>query len=95
MEIKEAIEKMRKEKNDPSKPAFLIYSLLHSAHPTVVEIIEHQAATMMIAGENMRKAISDASKTEEGRKKIQAQMDELMSKIKSPSSNNFGDPEDG
>jgi len=93
MEIKEAIEQLRKEKNDPNKPAFLIYAMLKTAHPTVVEMIEYQAAKVMIAGEMMKNTIVEASKTEEGRDRLNKGMAELLAKYKSPSFNDMNEEE--
>ena len=85
MNVKEAIEKLRKEKNDPSKPAFLIYSMMETAHPTVVEALEYQAAQAMIAGEKMKNTIAEASKTEEGRKALDKGMRALLTKFRTSS----------
>lgn len=95
MDINEAIEKLRSEKNDPTKPAFLIYSMMHSAHPTVIEVVEHQAAQMMVYGQQMVDFLGEAQKTEEGRRKLEEEFSKMMLRINSPGSNQGEEEEDG
>jgi len=79
-DIEKAIEKLRSQKNVKGTPAHMIYSLLQTAHPTVREVIEIQAAEFFIAGEKIGNVLREASKTDEGRKEIQKRISELMSK---------------
>jgi hypothetical protein len=84
MNIKQAIEQFRSEKNDPEKPAYFIYSLLQTAHPTVVEMIEYQAAQFILAGENWKEGMSNVMSTEEGKQAVNKKLDELLLKYKTP-----------
>jgi len=81
VEISEALEQLRREKDDPSKPAFLIYKMIETAHPTVREVIEHQAAQTLAAGARAVKALKEASKTPAGRKKIEEETNRLLSNV--------------
>ena len=77
-DIEKAVHRLRAQKEIPGSPAQMIYSLLATAHPTVREVIEYQAAEFLMAGEKMADTLADASKTEEGRKEIQKRMSELF-----------------
>jgi hypothetical protein len=95
MEIKEAIEQLRKEKTDPTKPAYLIYSMIQTAHPTVVEMIEYQAAQALVAGEKMKNTIIEASQTEEGREQLDKGLQSLLAKFRAVDIKKPGGDQDG
>ena len=86
MEINEAIEKLRAQKNEKGTPGFMIYRLLENAHPVVREVIEYQAAQALRAGENVGEAFREASSTREGREFIEKKFSELSSKINAATS---------
>lgn len=71
MNIKNAIQELRSQKDDPNSPGFFLYKLLETAHPTMIEFMEYQAAAALIAGKNMGESLGKAASTEAGRKKIQ------------------------
>lgn len=94
MDIKEAIEQFRSEKNDPQKPAHFIYGLLSTAHPTIVEMIEYQAARLIVSGEKMQSGMSEVLSTEEGKQEVERRLDELLVKYNTPGFNSPDDTED-
>ena len=64
--------------------AFLIYNMLQTAHPTVVEMIEYQAAQFLIAGNKMAEIVKEASQTEEGRRRLEQGLQELRANLEKP-----------
>ena len=80
MEINEAIEKLRAQKDMEGTPGFMIYKLLETAHPVVREVIEYQAAHALMAGEKVAHALDEAGKTEEGRAFLEKKFSDLVAK---------------
>ena len=69
--LSEYVEKLRKNKDNPNDPAFLLYKITETAHPTVREVLEYQAAQALMAGEIIARRIEEASKTPDGKRQIQ------------------------
>lgn len=70
MDIEKYIEKLRKEKETPGTPAFLIYKTIENAHPTVREVVEYQAANILKMSESLADSLSQALETPEGKKQF-------------------------
>ena len=75
-EISSAIEELRNQKDNPGSPAYFMYAMLSTAHPTAIEFFEYQAAVALIAGKRAGSDVVEAFKTEEGRDAIRRYMTE-------------------
>lgn len=75
-EIGAAIKELRSQKDNPGSPAYFMYSMLATAHPTAIEFFEYQAAVALIAGKRAGTDVVEAFKTEEGREAIKRYMSE-------------------
>jgi len=83
MNIEEALQKLRNQKDQPESPGFLMYQLLETAHPIVREALEYQAAHALMAGERISESFREASSTAEGREFIEKKFSDLAAKINS------------
>lgn len=79
--IDNALEILRKQKEVPGTPGYQMYKMFETAHPTVLGVIEHQAAQTMVAAFNVANTIRDASKTDKGKKEIQRHLSRLRDKV--------------
>ena len=80
-ELQQALQELRAQKNDESSPGWFVYQMLSTAHPTVHDMLEHQAALFLASGKRVASVIREASRTSEGRQRIDKELSRIMSGI--------------
>tara|TARA_B100000282_G_C31693071_1_gene472462 strand:- start:751 stop:1041 length:291 start_codon:yes stop_codon:yes gene_type:complete len=75
-DIAAALEELRSQKDNPESPAYFMYSILSTAHPTALEFFEYQAAIALMAGKAARKNLTEAFASKEGRNALRRHMSE-------------------
>ncbi len=83
----EALEVLRGQKTQPGTPGYHMYNLFGTAHPTVLAVLERHAAQAMLAGQKVAETLTEASKSESGRREINKQINILRSKVASQMDN--------